>query len=258
MTTFRHAVLAAAMILFTGCATVPPHYEVRIDSISAGALPESSKVVLFSGIKNVATSDLQFQEFAAYTVRALQSKGMTVVENMDDADYALFLYYSISDPHKQAYSYSSPIFGQTGYSGSQTYGTVNTYGGGRMASYSGTTAYTPTYGVVGSMQHSGTYVTFTRYISIDAYDLATYRRDKTEKQVWKTDIFSTGSSGDLRLVFPIMIAAAADYIGENTGHKVEVSLLDSDARVSLIKGQESPGRQKNKDKKFNPSTGKCE
>ena len=128
---------------------------------------------------------------------------------------------------------SMPTEVQTGISSSHTYGWLHSYG--NSATYSGTTTYTPTYGVVGSRQHTGTYINFTRYISLDALDLKIYRGSKQEKQIWKTGIFSTGHSGDLRRVFPVMIAAAAQYIGENTGKKIEVRLSEDDARVKAIK-----------------------
>lgn len=249
--------VSLVMMLAAGCATRPPQYSIHVDSISAGQQPPAPKVVLLSGIKDIDFTDLQFQEFSEYTIRALQSNGMSVVTNLDEADVAVFLYYSISKPTEHQYTRAVPIFGQTGYSGSHTYGTVNTYGGG-MASYSGTTSYTPTYGVVGAVQQSGTYVTFTKYISLEGRDLQSFRATKNDKQLWKTDIFSTGSSGDLRLVFPIMMAAAVEHIGKNTGHWVEVSMRDSDPRIFAIKGVPPPPRPAKKTKRFNPLTGRYE
>ncbi len=219
------------VLVCSGCATMP-HYDVRIDSISSGQ-PTARKYFLFPGKKGVNPGDLQFQEFATYTHRALEQKGFIKTDGLDEADIAIFLYYDISDPSQHQYSYSTPVYGQTGVSSSHTYGSLYSYG--NSATYSGTTTHTPTYGVVGSRQYSGTYVTFTRYISLNALDLAAYRKAEEEKQVWKTDIFSTGSSGDLRKVFPVMLAAAAQYIGDNTGQKIKVTLYEYDQRVKAIK-----------------------
>jgi hypothetical protein len=221
----------AVLLLCSGCASMP-NYDVRIDSISSGQ-PTCQKYYLFPGKEGVSAGDLQFQEFATYTHRALQQKGFVKTDIATDADIAVFLYYNISEPSEHQYSYSTPIYGQTGVSSSQTYGSLYSYG--NNATYSGTTTYTPTYGVVGSCQHSGAYITFTRYISLNALDLAAYRKSEEEKQVWKTDIFSTGSSGDLRKVFPVMLAASVPYIGENTGEKIKVTLYENDQRVTAIK-----------------------
>jgi hypothetical protein len=258
MKTLCKIALSALALRVGGCVTSPPFYGVRIDSINVGEQRVNPAVILQSGNKTVDPTDLQFQEFAAYTIRALQSKGMLIVTNMNEADVEVFLYYAIGDPVEHQFSRSVPIFGKTVYSGSQTFGTVQSLGSSGAATYSGTTTYTPAYGIVGSAQQSGTYVTCTRYVALDAYDLHAYRDAQKEKQIWKTDIFSTGSSSDLRLVFPIMMAAAAEYIGSNTGHKVEVTLRETDPRVYAIKGQTPPPPPPNRQKRFNASLGRYE
>ena len=233
--------LLVSVVVCAGCAT--QRYKVHIDSINSGQSGKQ-KYILVPGKKGVSPGDLQFREFAAYTHRALQQKGFIHTERLDEADIAIFLYFIVSEPSEHQYSYSTPIYGQTGISSSHTYGWLRSYG--NSATYSGTTTYTPTYGVVGSRQHTRTYVNFTRYISLDALDLKVYRSSKEEKQIWKTDIFSTGHSGDLRRVFPVMIAAAAQYIGENTGKKIEVRLSEDDARVKAIKALPQHKEEKTK------------
>jgi hypothetical protein len=66
--------------------------------------------------------------------------------------------------------------------------------------------------------------------------LKRYRETNKLNEVWKTDIVSTGSSGDLRRVFPVLIAGAAKYIGENTGQQVNVELYEDSKEVLEIKG----------------------
>ncbi len=103
--------------------------------------------------------------------------------------------------------------GKTGVSSSNTYGTVSTYG--NTATVNSTTTYTPTYGVTGSTTHTGTYTTFTRYMFIDALDLNEYKKTEKQKQIWKTTVISTGSSGDLRRVVPVLVAASKPYVAKN-------------------------------------------
>ena len=74
---------------------------------------------------------------------------------LDQAEIVVFLFYGI-DTGKQVVS-SYPIIGQTGVSSSSTYGTVQSYGS--YGTYSGTTTYTPQYGVVGTGVTSGTQYT---------------------------------------------------------------------------------------------------
>lgn len=112
---------------------------------------------------------------------------------------------------------------------------IDTYGG--IGTYSGTTTYTPTYGITGSTTDSGTYTTYQRFLVLDALDLPEYRQTKKEVELWKTTITSTGSSGDLRRVFPYMVTASMPHIGTNTGQQVKVILMENDPAVMNLKGQ---------------------
>jgi hypothetical protein len=220
--------------IFCGCSSVSkPTYLVNVDSISSSDIIKN-KYIIFSGLKDVDLSDLQFQEYSTYIDRALTISGFVKANNIEDANLAIFLVYGIGDPKEHLYSYSIPIFGQTGISSSQTYGTVNTYGS--SGTYSGTTTYTPSYGIVGHTTRVGSFITYFRFIILDAVNMDTYRQQQNIVSAWKTTITSTGSSDDLRRVFPVMIAAAKNHIGINTGQKMEVKLMEDDKSVLEIKG----------------------
>jgi hypothetical protein len=118
-------------VFSSGCAT-PVRFEVRIDSISSGQIGKT-KYTLLPGKEGVSSGDLQFQEFATYAHRALEQKGFIEVTNLDNADIAIFLYYSISKPSEHQYSYSTPIYGQTGVSEEE----VNRLRGQLTAAYDG-------------------------------------------------------------------------------------------------------------------------
>ena len=68
-----------------------------------------------------------------------------------------------------------------------------------------------------------------------AYDLGLYRSINQEKQLWLTTVMSTGSSNDLQLVFPFMVAASGDYVGTTTGQQVTIEIADSDVKVEKLK-----------------------
>ncbi len=70
---------------------------------------------------------------------------------------------------------------------------------------------------------------------LDAYDLKKFKESQDLIQAWKTTVTSTGSSGDLRRVFPILVAASKDYIASNTKQKVERTLNETDKSVVEIK-----------------------
>ena len=209
------------MALLTGCA-IGTMFRVNVDSISAPEAEVKKKYILLSGLKDVEPTDLQFREYASYVDKALAAKGFVKAEDFQDANVAVFLAYGIGDPQKHHYTYSLPAWGQTGVSSSTTYGTLSTYGG--YGTYHGTTTYTPTYGITGYTSHSGTRITYFRFLVLDAVDLDEYKRSQKTVQIWRTTVTSTGSSGDLRRVFPVLVGASGPYIGINTGKKVKITL----------------------------------
>lgn len=225
--------LLLGVLLLSGCATTQPQFEVRVDSISSEKTDKNSYILL-PGNKDTKAEDLQFKEYAAYVNRALIKQGFVPAESFEKANVAIFLVYGIGDPQEHQYSYSIPTWGKTGVSSSYTTGTISSYGG--YGSYLGTTRYTPTYGVTGSTTHIGSYTTYFRFMVLNAVDLDEYKKFKKEVQLWKTTVTSAGSSGDLRKVFPILVAASREYVGKNTGQKVEVNLFEEDERVMEIKG----------------------
>jgi len=86
-----------------------------------------------------------------------------------------------------------------------------------------------------------THTTYPRYLFLGAYDGKTLRQSNGQDavEVWNTAVVSTGSSDDLRAVMPIMIAAAADYFGGNTGRKIKKTMLPGNRKVKWGRG-ESP------------------
>ena len=225
-------ILALTLVL-SGCANAP-HFEVYVDSISSPVSQELKRYVLFPINKGVSVDDLQFQEYSSYVHRALSTQGFIKADDITDANIAIFLAYGIGEPKTNQYTYSLPTWGITGVSSSNTYGTVNTYG--NRATVNATTTYTPTYGVTGSTTHTGTYTTFTRYMVLDALDLNETKKTEKYKQIWKTTVMSTGSSGDLRKVLPILVAASKPYVAKNTGQKLLINLKEQDQAVLDVKG----------------------
>jgi len=106
---------------------------------------------------------------------------------------------------------SVPIFGQTGVSSASTFGTLNTYGS--MGTYSGTTYYTPTYGVVGSQTVSRT--KYDRYLWLHILERPAAGSEKA-KVIYQAEVQSAGYSGQISKVMPTMIKALfKEFPGES-------------------------------------------
>lgn len=223
--------LFGMVFTLTACGTGPLRYSTQVDSLASPNATQAKTYLILPGNAGVTADDLQYQEFATYVMRSLTANGFVEAKKFDDADVAVVLTYGIGDPQTHEYSYSLPTFGQTGVSSSQTSGIVTSSG-----SYSATTTYTPSFGVTGYVPQTGSVTTYFRYVVMAGYDLKVYQATGKQVQLWRTRITSTGTSGDLRTVFPIMIAAAEPYVGVNSGKQVTVELKEGDKSVLAIKG----------------------
>lgn len=206
------------MMLF-GCVT-GPRFVVKVDSISAPDTKSKIRYILAPGVKNVKETDLQYLEYANYITQALNSEGYANAPDFNNADIIIFLGYGIGNPETHQYTYSTPIWGQTG---------------GTLISTPTLTTYTPTYGVTGSTTNTKTRTSYRRYMFLDAIDVEKYKKTKETIQAWKTMVTSTGSSGDLRRIFPVLVAASKEYFGTNTGQQVKVTLTENDQGEITIK-----------------------
>ena len=196
----RMLVVALLLVIsLSGCVSVPTSFIVEIDSI---ATPDSGKktYVILPAKKDMVGGELVFQEYARYLKQVLSAHGYREASDPEQAEIAVMLAYGIA----------------AGSMGSGTRLHRDAEGNVTGASTKNITGY-------------------ARLIIIRAYDYKKYKESKTEVQLWQTTIESNGSSGDLRRVFPVLIAASQPYIGTNTGKKVMVTLSEDDSRVIAIK-----------------------
>jgi hypothetical protein len=213
-------------------------YQAHVDSFAHPDLKTNLRYILLPGEKDMDPSDLQFLEFASYVEKVLAEKGYNKAQSADKADIAIFLSYGIGDPQTHQASYAMPTYGQTGVSSATTYGTISSFGG--TGSYSGATTYTPTYGVTGYVPMVQSYTTYRRFLLIAGYELLASAKYSKSVQLWKTEVLSSGSSNDLRKVFPYMVAAMRPYLATNTGRKIQVNLSEDDEFANQLKSMAVP------------------
>lgn len=102
--------LACTWLTLSGCTPT----RVFVDGIASGKNAAGPRFVLLSSDREVPEGDLQFQEYASYISVALRNLGYEESSDVDDADPAVFLRYGVGDPQREAYSFSLPVYGQTG------------------------------------------------------------------------------------------------------------------------------------------------
>ena len=151
---------------------------------------------------------LEHMTYEQLLKQELNSKGFREVP-LDQAEVVVLMSYGIDTGREVVFSY--PIFGQTGVSSSYTSGTVQSYGS--YGTYSGTTTYTPTYGIVGAMPISQT--RYTRFLRLDILDKKALVQ-QTIKKIYEAKVVSRGSSGQISVVLPSMIKAVfEDFPGKS-------------------------------------------
>lgn len=223
--------------LSAGCA-IQPKYIINVDALSVPEAATAQKYVLLPGADDISPDDLRFKEFCVYLDRDLASKGFVPANGLDSANAAIFVSYAIGDPKEHIYSYSIPHYGKTGIASSHTSGTIQCHG--NSGTFSGTTTYQPSYGITGYSSHIGTYVTYTHWLSLVACDVAACRREKKAIELWRVQAVSTGRSGDLRRVFPMLVTAARPYLAESTNKKsITVTFRENDEEVIRIRDGEA-------------------
>ena len=66
-------------------------------------------------------------------------------------------------------------------------------------------------------------------------DLPTFIRSNVVVPLWRTTMTSSGSSGDLDVAFPIMMAAGQPYLAANTGEQIQRVLTETSPEVVAIR-----------------------
>lgn len=208
-----------ASLFVAGCVPLmepDTRFIVHVDSLVAPMTPDAGSYILVPVDEGANEKDLQYREYAAYVHFALETHGYRMSGPDEVPDMVIGLGFGISDPATERYSYSAPIWGQTGVASASTYGN--------------TTYFTPSYGVTGHIPQSATLTTFARHLWLAAYSVG----DEPE-ELWRTFVHSTGSSGDLRRVFPILVAAGGPYLGKNSVQSIRLELSEDDDEVVAMK-----------------------
>ena len=226
----QRIILVTALALLAGCSSTNFYNDVT--SIADNSITGCCTFAVLPADENVDQASLAWRRLEGQLVRALENQGFSKVASDEIPDIGILAVVGIGDPRSE--NFSVPMWGQTGTTttGSTTTGTVNVFG--NTASVNSNTTYNamPTYGIVGSMQ--GTRTVYDRYLALHAYSL----NDKTEfgdyLEAWSTIIRSSGSSGDLSVVLPYMIAAGQPYLGKNLAAQKRVVLPENSQKVKAI------------------------
>jgi len=201
----RWSILIILVSLLSGCGPL-----IRSDISVFHEIPQVFTGTTYAVVQfKEQEGSLEHKVYEQAVKRELNAKGLREA-SIVQAEVVVFLSYGIDSGKEVVESY--PIVGQTGVSSSHTYGTVQSYG--NYGTYSGTTMYTPTYGVVGTGVTSSTQ--YARFFKLDILDKKPLL-DKQIKKLYEAKVISRGSSGQLSRVLPTMIKALFEEFPGKSG-----------------------------------------
>lgn len=237
----KRVVLALLAAMVAACATTQPVRKAAIFRVEVSGLASESRAatartyVLLPGVAGVEANDLQFQEFARYVRGAMGQRGY-VATDVESADMVVFLAYAISDrPEVLTVTRTVPVYGVIG-GGTATVSSWTTSLDGGLPTHTASTVQLPASTVqVGQQAYTEQHEVYHRSVELDAWDLRAFRELKAEVPVWRMRIASSGSSGDLRHVFPALVVAAEAHIGTDTGRRLRVEIRGDDPRIAALR-----------------------
>jgi len=183
---------------------------LKVDAIAAREAGPGLSYVLLSDMKNVSEDDLYFREFSAYVHAALRQHGFQRAASSGSAALKIYFSYGVAPGATEYYVTSTPVYDWVGGE-VVTYSETETDADGKVLRKSGRTTLPYREEVVGYDRTRHSYTPYTSHIILDA------RNAKTGTPVWKTTVTATdGKTGDLRGTMPILIDAAAPWVGRDT------------------------------------------
>ena len=212
---------------------------------------------------NLSANDLEFVYYRDIIRQVMVRHKATYTNDMDSADVCILLDYAITDESYMATT-SVPVWGRTGIASVTTtsrttgnvYGNINTYGSGSAYSTGNTVSANANVSTYGNAYGSSTTTTTQNYnynYGVTGYRQETYKVDQYLRvlhlyaydnkvrqepiMLWKTSVYSDGSSDDLQYVFPYLANVANHYIGENTNGKKILYIYDNNPDALLMKEQ---------------------
>lgn len=209
--------LLIAVIVLSGCARVQSNIQV-FHELGDDYAGKRIAVLPWDSEKE---GSLEFRAYAGMLGTYLKNEGFNVVPPEHEPEWVAFFDYGIDGGRTVTSTYSVPQWGQTGVSSATTYGTLNTFG--NTGYYSGTTTYTPTYGITGYSTGITSATVFTRFVNIDIVDVSKSTEDNTKK-IYEIRLTSRGSCGNITQVMDEFLQSIfQDFPGESgRGGKITV------------------------------------
>ena len=213
-------ILLISLITLSGCNSTQYAINVKSQSVPQNELPEPSMCEVQYFSKDINPKSIEGREFNRQIEKVLTDRGIQITD-AKKANCTIGVAYAIEGPYKQ--TNAAPIIGVTGTASTTSYttGSISAYGNTAYGSAMTQTYSTPRYGVTGYRYYDTYY--YVRWLALAAVN-------KKGEEIWNANISCTGSSNDLRTIFPLLSYVAGGAIMDNK----EASLTISSSKAEEI------------------------
>ncbi|MBC2605705.1 hypothetical protein [Pelagicoccus albus] len=217
-------------------------YEMQVDAINSqqSQIPDADSYVLVPGDPETDTSTPEYKESEEWVRTALSAKGMYEALDPQDADLVVEVSYGMEAPRQELKEIKTPIYKSVETPGTHVMsrpapGSISEpklvyVRGAKMDE------------VVGYTIETKSVIVVEKYLVLSAkLNSQGEQADGETEEVWNVVVTNSDDSTNLQEYLPVMVAAAVDYIGEDstTTQTVEINSRD-EAVVFVKKGLSQP------------------
>jgi hypothetical protein len=194
-------IIATALSVISGCATIPPHITADISAFHAIDTRNSADMKFsVAPAQTNQTESLKFRFYKNTIEGQLAAQGFRISEDPATATHIISVDYGIDDGRIINTPYSIPQFGIIGYSGAHTQGTISTLG--NTSYVNSTTTLRPSYGITGFSTGIASQQIYRRRIQVAVVD--TRISAPGQSRVYEATLISDGTCGTFSAVAPTL------------------------------------------------------
>lgn len=210
------ALSLVALLLGSGC-TIMPRLSVGVDAIDSGQSVQDVRYLLKPAVKGVDESDLHFLEYSQHIDSALQKRGMTKAVSAEQANVEVLVNYG--HKHFQRAIRRHALLDDPFFRERRCWRWKN----GRCLHWRHYDRYDWWYDR--PRHHVDVVSSYRVFLALEARLIDA---DKDQPALWTTRARAHFAKPDLRVTLPLLLLAAEEYIGVDTGRERTVVLSGDD------------------------------
>ncbi len=213
-----HALAMLSLLTVVSGCTFLPSITVGIDGIGSGGNLAQSRYTLKSAVAGVDETDLHFLEYSAHIDAALAKRGMLPATAREPATVEIAVNYGTS---RQQRTVTTPFRNDDFFRPPRQCLRRNDQGTCTEWVRRHRDPFRDPF-------HSPRYTVVTSYRTFITLEARAIDSNDSQPALWATRARTSVATPDIRATLPLLLVAASDYIGTNTGREVTVVLRADD------------------------------